>query len=39
MVLKAHQQPKFVEDVVRTMLAKVLDRYGKLPNDAAGHCA
>ncbi len=32
-VLQAHQQPKFVEDVVRTMLAKVLERYGKLPDD------
>jgi GTP cyclohydrolase-4 len=32
-VLQAHQQPKFVEDVVRTMLAKVLERYAKLPDD------
>jgi GTP cyclohydrolase-4 len=32
-VLQAHQQPKFVEDVVRTILTKVLERYGNLPDD------
>ena len=32
-VLRAHQQPKFVEDVVRTMLTKVLERYAELPDD------
>jgi GTP cyclohydrolase-4 len=32
-VLQAHQQPKFVEDVVRTMLNRVLERYIGLPDD------
>lgn len=32
-VLQAHQSPKFVEDVVRTVLAKVLDRYQHLPDN------
>jgi GTP cyclohydrolase IV len=32
-VLRAHQQPKFVEDVVRSMLTKVLERYAELPDD------
>ncbi len=32
-VLRAHQQPKFVEDVVRTILSKVLDKYTNLPDD------
>ncbi|MDH3365773.1 MAG: GTP cyclohydrolase MptA [Thermoplasmata archaeon] len=29
-VLKAHRNPKFVEDVVRDILWKILDRYGQL---------
>jgi GTP cyclohydrolase IV len=32
-VLQAHQRPKFVEDVVRTMLTKVLDRFADLPDE------
>ncbi len=31
-VLQAHQRPKFVEDVVRTMLSFVLERYPQLPD-------
>jgi len=33
LVLKAHTQPKFVEDVVRDMLAAVLKQYSFLPDD------
>jgi len=33
LVLHAHDQPKFVEDVVRDMLKKVLEKYQKLPDD------
>ncbi|MGB2580882.1 MAG: GTP cyclohydrolase MptA [Thermoplasmata archaeon] len=29
-VLRAHQNPKFVEDVVRDILGKILERYGDL---------
>lgn len=32
-VLQAHQSPKFVEDVVRTLLAKILEHYTNLPDD------
>lgn len=32
-VIKAHSNPKFVEDVVRDILTKVLDRYASLPDD------
>ncbi|MEM2839741.1 MAG: GTP cyclohydrolase MptA [Thermoplasmata archaeon] len=32
-VIEAHRNPKFVEDVVREILAKVLQRYGSLPDD------
>ena len=32
-VLQAHLEPKFVEDVVRTILAKVLERYPDLPDE------
>ncbi|NLI73319.1 MAG: GTP cyclohydrolase I FolE2 [Euryarchaeota archaeon] len=32
-VLQAHREPKFVEDVVRTILSKVLERYPDLPNE------
>ena len=32
-VLQAHREPKFVEDVVRTMLMKVLKRYSDLPDE------
>lgn len=32
-VLDAHRNPKFVEDVVRDILAKVLDKYRELPDD------
>ena len=30
---KAHQNPKFVEDVVRGILARSLDVYGDFPDD------
>jgi GTP cyclohydrolase-4 len=32
-VMQAHQHPKFVEDVVRDLLANILERYHDLPND------
>ncbi|MEM0448506.1 MAG: GTP cyclohydrolase MptA [Methanomassiliicoccales archaeon] len=32
-VIKAHSNPKFVEDVVRDILTKVLKRYSDLPDD------
>lgn len=32
-VLAAHENPKFVEDVVREILARTLDKYGDLPDD------
>ena len=32
-VLKAHQNPKFVEDVVREILKKVVEKYAHLPDD------
>jgi GTP cyclohydrolase-4 len=32
-VIRAHTNPKFVEDVVRDILTKVLQRYPSLPND------
>jgi GTP cyclohydrolase-4 len=32
-VLNAHQHPKFVEDVVRAVLTKMVDRYKNLPDD------
>ncbi|HEB37559.1 MAG TPA: GTP cyclohydrolase I FolE2, partial [Thermoplasmatales archaeon] len=33
LVIEAHKNPKFVEDVVRDMLTKVLEKYGNLPDD------
>jgi GTP cyclohydrolase IV len=33
LVLRAHQKPKFVEDVVREMLSQVLKKYKKLPDE------
>jgi GTP cyclohydrolase-4 len=33
LVLNAHRQPKFVEDVVRDILKQVLDKYPHLPDD------
>jgi GTP cyclohydrolase-4 len=33
LILKAHKNPKFVEDVVRDMLSQVLKRYGDLPDE------
>jgi GTP cyclohydrolase-4 len=33
LVINAHKKPKFVEDVVRDMLAMVLKRYKELPDD------
>jgi len=33
-VRKAHENPKFVEDVVRDMLKKILQKYKNLPDDA-----
>jgi GTP cyclohydrolase-4 len=32
-VLQAHREPRFVEDVVRTILGKVVERYPDLPGD------
>jgi len=32
-VLAAHENPKFVEDVVREILARILDKYSSLPDD------
>jgi len=32
-VINAHNNPKFVEDVVRDVLKRVVDRYPKLPDD------
>jgi GTP cyclohydrolase-4 len=32
-VINAHKNPKFVEDVVRDILTKVLDKYPDLPDD------
>jgi len=32
-VVHAHENPKFVEDVVRDMLANVIKKYGNLPDD------
>jgi GTP cyclohydrolase-4 len=32
-VLAAHKNPKFVEDVVREILSRVLDKYSNLPDD------
>ncbi len=34
LVVAAHLNPKFVEDVVRTILGKLIERYGDLPDDA-----
>jgi GTP cyclohydrolase-4 len=34
-VLRAHSNPKFVEDCVRTMAQKVVEAFGDLPDDAA----
>lgn len=36
-VLNAHENPKFVEDVVRAILKKVLERYSHLPDDTVIH--
>ncbi len=32
-VINAHKNPKFVEDIVREVLSKVLEKYKKLPDD------
>ena len=32
-VINAHRNPKFVEDVVRDILGAVLERYPELPDD------
>lgn len=34
LVLAAHKNPKFVEDVVRAILTKLLERYKDMPDDA-----
>lgn len=34
LVLAAHKNPKFVEDVVRTVLSKLMEHYPDLPDDA-----
>jgi GTP cyclohydrolase-4 len=36
-VLEAHRNPKFVEDVVRDIIDEFLDRYRGLPDDATLH--
>jgi len=33
LILKSHMNPKFVEDVVRDMLASVVERFSDLPDD------
>ncbi len=33
LVLRAHEKPKFVEDVVRDMLKKILEKYKNLPDE------
>ncbi len=33
LVLKAHENPKFVEDVVREILNRILEKYENLPDD------
>lgn len=33
-VMNAHSNPKFVEDVVRDVLKKILDKYTELPDDS-----
>lgn len=33
LVLKAHENPKFVEDIVRDILAKIIERYTNLPDE------
>ncbi|MCU0798151.1 MAG: GTP cyclohydrolase MptA [Candidatus Thermoplasmatota archaeon] len=37
LVLDAHRNPKFVEDIVRDMIHAFLDRYRELPDDAMLH--
>jgi GTP cyclohydrolase-4 len=32
-VINAHNNPKFVEDVVRDVLKRIVERYAKLPDD------
>ncbi len=39
LVLQAHDDPKFVEDVVREALHLVVDRYPNLPADVVVHCS
>ncbi len=34
LVVAAHKNPKFVEDVVRGVLSRLIGRYGDMPNDA-----
>jgi GTP cyclohydrolase-4 len=34
LVVAAHRNPKFVEDVVRTILSKVLEKYAGLPDES-----
>jgi GTP cyclohydrolase-4 len=34
LVVAAHKNPKFVEDVVRGVLGRIIERYGDLPDDA-----
>jgi GTP cyclohydrolase-4 len=34
LVVAAHKNPKFVEDVVRGVLSRLIDRYGDMPDDA-----
>ena len=33
-VINAHRNPKFVEDMVRGVLTKIVERYTELPDDA-----
>ncbi len=34
LVLKAHENPKFVEDVVRDILRRIVERYNELPDES-----
>lgn len=39
LVIQAHNDPKFVEDVVREALHAVVERYPDLPDDVVVHCS
>jgi GTP cyclohydrolase-4 len=35
LTINAHMNPRFVEDVVREILNRILEKYGNLPDDVA----